>query len=188
MKLNKALKWGFMDFPGYIIKISVAWGIILGAVSYVAAPHIQPWLELPERVESGSRRLSSLERSIRALSPPNVVAEYDHLRSSVLNGTCRIGEWCSGEYRVRRLPAGVQCDAPNLQGFVTNHGGVTRPVVDNEIAKIRVGSDWINIPFKFKVPKGSQPGTGEFYYELSYSCPTGMEEEPTPVIVFTIIE
>lgn len=42
-------------------------------------PHVRPWLQLSAKVESSNRRVSALERSVKALSPHNTVAEYDYL-------------------------------------------------------------------------------------------------------------
>lgn len=186
--MPKAIRWALVEFPGYIVKLATAWGIIWGFVYFVAQPHVKPWVELPSQVEGANRRIATLERAIRTLSPQNTVAEYDALRSNMEDGKCRLGKWCTGEFRVRRLPAGVGCAAPDTQAFVTNHGGVTRPVIDIELVSIRVGRDWVNVPFRFKVPKSSQPGVGEFYYENIYSCQTGAKTEQSAVIVFDIVE
>lgn len=185
-KMHKAVKWALVDFPGYVVKIAAAWAVIWGGFYFFAEPHVKPWIELPSKVESQNRRTAALERSVRALAPPNTVTEYDLLRSQIANGSCKLGDWCSGEYRVRRLPAGVNCDAPVIQAFVTNHGGVTRPVIELDTRPVRVGREWVNLPFQFKIPTSSQPGVGEFYYELTYDCPTGTKVEPSAVIVFDI--
>lgn len=186
--ITKTAKWLLVDFPGYVVKIAATWGIIWGGLYVVAEPHISPYLELPAKVESSNRRVSALERSVKALSPSNTVAEYDILRSQISDGKCKLGDWCEGEFRVRRLPEGLLCEAPEIQAFVTNHGGVTRPVTELEATKVRVSAEWVNLPFKFKIPNSSQPGVGEFYYQLNYQCPDGEKSEPSTVIVFDILK
>lgn len=151
--------------------------VVFSPVVYAAGEIVQPYLELPQTVQTLKdqtaqnfdvigRRLNAVERNISDLTPPEKIAEWDVRRTKVL-GDCVAGSACRAQFLVKRTEHGKSCGTPTATYFVSNHNGIQYPVlVDFE--PIRVGTLWTQIEFSFNPPDNAQPGQALLFIDLEY--------------------
>lgn len=194
-----------------VASVISATAVIFGAVWWAFGDQIEPYRDLPAKIETvvGSVnelqdrvtggfdeqavRIKRVEDRVDEAIRPDIV-EWDEFRSRVSPRECRAGSICSAELRVRRTAAGVSCDGPSAIRYIRDARGDVRiagdPVSGNQAS--RHSTDWAISTVEFLIPAGTPPGRAAFWMELSYTgcafLPAGQKkEERSPLLEFDII-
>lgn len=190
------------DFISSVAKIAAALGLVFTTIGggiwvLVLEPKITPYLELPqvvnelaEAIDSQGREISRLREGLASLVPQRPVVEYDTTRVGY-PVNCYVGETCTMELTARRTPFGDTCTITQVQRFVRNHYGVTRPV-DLTNQPFQLDTDWLTIPITFMLPEAVKTGLGEFFTRSTYEECEGLLSgqtinETSPSINFNIL-
>jgi hypothetical protein len=175
-----------------IITVGVAVSVVATAVGsliwYLIEPRLGPVVSaldgLPEFMNRTDRQLENLTRELDELALAQPISEWDVRRSRVFE-PCRPGQFCLAEFRFRRTASGLNCDAPSVQGYMTNHYG-RKYAVETDVTPIRASNEWSIVPVSFKLPPSVLPGTGDFWLVLTYRCGDRVRTDKTTVIRFEI--
>lgn len=153
---------------GHVAAITTSVTVIVVALGTVAKPYTEPFLLIPEKMESMGQRLGQVELAVDELRPPIRVAAYDEV-GSVIFAACGAGVICEGQYKIKRTDIGVSCGKPEITGaFVINHGGRRWAVTEFNVEPVRADDEWVIVPFSFTSPRRALAGTARFFFSMEY--------------------